>query len=83
MAKSNPSGGGLTMPATAFVFTIRRAAEMLGADEDLMWQIFDNLEPEDGMLTVHDTGNAETRAFTLAGIDALRELITESVRKAR
>lgn len=71
------------MPAIAFVFTIHRAAEMLGANEDLLWQLSDGLEPEDGVLSVHDTNDTHTRAFTLTGIDALRELITDSARKAR
>ena len=82
VAKRSPSSGSLTMSAIAFVFTIRRAAEMLGADEDLLWQLSDDLEPEDGVLSVHDTNNTENRAFTLEGIDALRELITDCARKA-
>jgi hypothetical protein len=56
------------MPAIAFVFTIRRAAEMLGADEDLLWQLSDDLEPEDGVLSVHDTDEIDKRVLRGRGI---------------
>jgi hypothetical protein len=36
------------MAAITRVFTIRRAAEILGRDEDLLWDISDQLDPEDG-----------------------------------
>ena len=38
------------MAAITRVFTIRRAAEILGRDEDLLWDISDQLDPEDGKL---------------------------------
>ena len=64
------------MAAIAYVFTIRRAALILGRDEDLLWDLMDNLEPEDGLIWVHDT-EGETPAFTESGIETLRELIKE------
>lgn len=73
----------LTMAAISHVFTIRRAAEILGQDEELIWQVSDDMEPEDGVLWVYDTGNPETRAFTADGIDALRELISERNLRSR
>ena len=33
-------------------------------DEDLLWQMSDDTEPEDGVLWIYDTGEIETRAFT-------------------
>lgn len=38
------------MAAVTRVFTIRRAAEILGRDEELLWDISDQLDPEDGKL---------------------------------
>ena len=35
------------MAAISHVFTIRRAAQILGHDEDLLWQLSDQLESED------------------------------------
>jgi len=64
------------MAAIAYVFTIRRAALILGRDEDLLWDLMDNLEPEDGLIWVHDA-EGETPAFTESGIETLRELIKE------
>jgi hypothetical protein len=36
--------------AVSHVFTIRRAAQLLRRDEDLLWSLSDQLEPEDGAL---------------------------------
>src|SRR5262245_7804331 len=48
------------MAAISHVFTIRRAAQILGRDEDLLWELSDQLEPEDGKLWVRDIDGAET-----------------------
>jgi hypothetical protein len=56
------------MAAIAYVFTISRAAQILGRDEDLLSDLLDNLEPEDGLIRVHDIGG-ETPAFTEVGIE--------------
>src|SRR5262245_11801223 len=48
------------MAAISHVFTIRRAAQILGRDEDLLWELSDQLEPEDGKLGVCDIDGAET-----------------------
>src|SRR6266436_8628573 len=42
------------MAAISHVFTIRRAAQILGRDEDVLWELSDQLEPEDGKLWVYD-----------------------------
>ena len=51
------------MAAISHVFTIRRAAQILGRDEDLLWELSDQLEPEDGKLWVYAIDGAETPAF--------------------
>jgi hypothetical protein len=63
--------------APSYVITIRRAAEMLGEDEELLWDIADDMEPEHGCLRIHDTGDDHTVAFTPNGMDYLREMIPQ------
>jgi hypothetical protein len=70
------------MAAISHIFTIRRAAQILGRDEGLLWDLSDQLEPKDGMLWVYDIDEAEILAFTGDGIDALRELIKEQIDRA-
>ena len=60
------------MAAIAHVFTIRRAAQILGRDETLLWELSEQLEPEDGVLWVYDTDGTEILAFTDDGIEADR-----------
>src|SRR6516225_3181354 len=61
------------MAAPAFAFTIRRAAEILGEDEQLLWDLADEMDPEDGCLWIHGTEDQQTIAFTPAGMEYLRE----------
>src|SRR5262249_61953306 len=70
------------MAAISHVFTIRRAAQILGRDEDLLWELSDQLEPEDGKLWVYAIDGAETPAFTHDGIEALREIIKDQIDRA-
>jgi hypothetical protein len=71
------------MAAISHVFTIRRAAQILGRDEDLLWELSDQLEPEDGKLWVYDIDGAETPAFTHDGIEALSRNYQGSDRSRR
>jgi hypothetical protein len=46
-----PSAGrGLIVAAITRVYTVRLAAKILGRVEELLWELADQLEPEDGML---------------------------------
>jgi len=67
--------------APAHAITIHRAAEILREDEELLWDIAMEMEPEDGKLWIHDTGEQETIAFTDWGMENLRELIVEHKRQ--
>ena len=71
------------MAAISYVFTIRRAAQILGRDEDLLWDLSDQLEPEDGKLWVNDVDGAQTLAFSEFGIETLREIIADQVDRKR
>lgn len=63
------------MAAPSGVFTIARVAKMLGEDEDWLWDVAGEMEPEDGCPTVYDVDDEGTTAFTTFGIEDLKELI--------
>lgn len=44
--------GGLTVAAITRVYTLPLAAEMLGVDVELLWEVYVDMEPEDGCLWV-------------------------------
>ena len=67
--------GGLIMAAPSYVFTISRVAELLGEDEAWLQTIADDMEPEDGRLTVCGIDDMCTTAFTPFGIESLKELM--------
>ena len=69
------------MAAPANAFSISRAAEILGEDEELLWEVAIGMEPEDGTLWIHGTGDQATLAFTDWGLENLRELIAEHKRR--
>ena len=47
--------------STGYAITIRRAAEMLAEDEDLLWDIASEMGPEHGCLWIYDIGPADRR----------------------
>jgi hypothetical protein len=65
--------------AITHVFTIHRAAQILGRDEQLLWDLSDQLEPEDGVLWIYHLNAVETLAFTDFGIENLREIIRDQI----
>ena len=65
------------MAAPSYVYTIRRVAETLGEPEELIRELAEEMQPENGRLTVLGLGDVETTAFTRAGLEYLRELLTE------
>jgi hypothetical protein len=69
------------MAAPASAVTISRAAEILGEDEELLWDLVDQMEPEDGCLWIHGTADQQTIAFTGWGLENLRELLAEHKRR--
>jgi hypothetical protein len=68
------------MAAPAHAATIGRAAEILGEDEELLWDLANDMEPEDGCLWIHGTDDEQTMAFTERGLEYLRELVSEHKR---
>ncbi len=65
------------MAALASVFTIGHVARMLGEDEDWLFELSINMDPEDGCLHVHGVGDDGLTAFTRDGIENLRQIITD------
>jgi hypothetical protein len=62
--------------APAHAITISRAAEILGEDEELLWDMATDMEPEDGCLWIHGTDDQQTVAFN-DGMEYLREMLPE------
>ena len=57
------------------VTTIARVAAELGEDQDWLFDIAGEMEPEDGLIWVYGPGDEETMAFTDFGIESLVNLI--------
>jgi hypothetical protein len=67
----------LIMAAISAVFTIGYVANLLGEDEDWLFELSIGMEPEDGSLWVYGVGDDGVPAFTRDGIDNLREIIAD------
>ncbi len=74
-AHSQYSTSRLIMAAISAVFTIARAAEMLGEDENWLWDVAAGMDTYDGCLWIYDANDKQTTAFTEDGLDNLKELI--------
>jgi hypothetical protein len=70
-------GGGLTLPVNKVhqVYTIARVAEMLGENQDWLWDVANEMDQEDGLSWVHGPGEDSVMAFTDFGIETLTGLI--------
>jgi hypothetical protein len=66
--------------APSAVFTIARVARMLGETEELLDELADQLDPEDGCLWIYDTDERATLGFTMRGVESLKELIADQRR---
>lgn len=67
----------LTVAAPSHVYTTRRVAQTLGEPEELLRELAMEMQPEDGCLTLLGVGDQATTAFTRAGVEYLRELLSE------
>ena len=65
------------MAAITAVFTITYVAEMLGEDEDWLWELSIDMFPEDGCLRVYGVGEDGVTAFTAYGIECLKQIIAD------
>jgi len=76
-ARDAAKPGGLTMAAISAVFTISHVANLLGEDEDWLFDLSTDMFPEDGCLWVYGVGEDGVPAFTQDGIDNLRQIIAD------
>ena len=65
------------MAAISAVFTISYVANLLGEDEDWLFELSIGMEPEDGSVWVYGVGEDGVSAFTQDGIDNLRQIIAD------
>ena len=69
--------GRLSMAAISAVFTIGYVANLLGEDENWIFDLSINMFPEDGCLWVHGVGEDGVPAFTRDVIENLRQIIAD------
>jgi hypothetical protein len=69
--------GGLIMAAIVQVFTISYVANLLGEDEDWLYDLSTDMFPEDGCLWVYGVGEDGVPAFTKDGIENLGQIIAD------
>lgn len=67
----------LTVAAISAVFTIGYVANLLGEDEDWLFDLSIDMFPEDGSLWVYGVGEDGVPAFTKDGIENLRQIIAD------
>jgi hypothetical protein len=70
--------GGLTLAPVNkvhHVHTIARVAEMLGEDEEWLWEVANEMDAEDGLIWVYGPGDDGVMAFTDFGIETLTGII--------
>ena len=70
--------GGLTLASVNkvhHVHTIARVAEMLGENEDWLWEVATEMDQEDGLIWVYGPGDESVMAFTDFGIETLTGII--------
>ena len=57
------------------VQTIARVADILGGEEDWLWDVANEMDQEDGLIWVYGPGDDGVMAFTDFGIETLTGLI--------
>jgi hypothetical protein len=65
------------MAAPGHAFTLARVAQILNEDEQLLWDLAVNMDPEDGCLWIYGADEQEMVAFTDRGLECLQELLAE------
>ena len=73
---TRPSGS-LTLAAISHVFAINYVAEMLGEDEEWLWELQMDMFADDGCLRVYGIGEDGVPAFTDYGIECLKQIIAD------
>jgi hypothetical protein len=69
--------GGVIVAAISAVFTTGYVANLLGEDEDWLFELSIDMFPEDGCLWVYGIGEDGVTASTEYGIECLRQIIAD------
>jgi hypothetical protein len=75
-----PLGRPVCQPPPSSATAAARAGGIVGEAVELLDQIADQFEPEDGCLWLYDSNERATLGFTMRGIDSLKELIADQKR---
>ena len=75
--RGSSSSGSLSLAAISAVFTIGYVANLLGEDEDWLFDLAGDMFPEDGCLWVYGIGEDGVPAFTRDGIECLQQIIVD------
>ena len=75
--RGSSSSGGLSSAAISAVFTIGYVANLLGEDEDWLFDLAGDIFPEDDCLWVYGVGEDGVSAFTCDGIEYLQQIIID------
>ena len=75
--RGSSASGGLSLATISAVFTIGYVANLLGEDEDWLFDLSSDMDPEDGCLWVYGVGEDGVPAFTRNGIECLRQIIAD------
>ncbi len=76
----DPARTGSLMAAPSMVFTARFAASRLGVDIEVIEELAEQMEPEDGCLSILDSldeNAASITGFTRKGLDYLEDLLDD------
>lgn len=66
------------MAAISYVFTLARVAKMLGENEELLRELAEDIEPEDGCVSVLGPDDDDSIiAFTPFGVENLQQLLED------
>jgi hypothetical protein len=65
------------LAAISAVFTIGYVANLLGEDENWLFELAGDMFPEDGCLWVYGVGEDGVPAFTRDGIEYLQQIIAD------
>jgi hypothetical protein len=57
--------------------------QILSRTEELLWDLADQLDFEDGVIWIPDMGDGETMAFTDFGLEILQEIISDQIDRVR
>ena len=76
-ALGTAKSGSLIVAAIASVFTIGYVANLLGEDEDWLFDLASDMFPEDGCLWVYGVSEDGVPALTRDGIEYLQQIIAD------